>query len=107
VAALEEHGTAIAFFGQTEFEAAFRVTGENEDAARALFDQSTIFLLMEHRWAIVEAQGRWLAVSRNTARAFSEPERTKGQREGFLSPESTTELLGFSERLAARFGVAV
>jgi hypothetical protein len=107
VAALEEHGTAIAFLGQTEFEAAFRVTGDNEDAVRALLDQSTIRLLMEHRWAIVEAQGRWLAVSRNTARAFSEPERTEGQREGFLSPESTSELLGFSGRLAARFGVSV
>lgn len=106
VAAIEEHGTAIAFPAQ-EFEAAFRVTGNDEDAVRALFDQSTIRLLMEHRWATVEGQERWLAISRNTARAFSEPERTEDQRKGFLSLESTRELLGFSERLAARFGVAV
>lgn len=100
--AIDEHGRALPFPAYPDFEAAFRVTGDDADAVSALFDGSTVRLLMEHPWAIIEGRGACLAASRNVAPAYSVPDRPEHGREGLLSRESASELLTFSQRLAER-----
>ena len=48
LAALEEPETAIAFPKQTDFKAAFRVTGDEEGDVRTLFGPQIIRLLLQH-----------------------------------------------------------
>jgi hypothetical protein len=103
LATIGEHGRALAFPAAPDFEAAFRVTGNDPDAVRALFSESTIRLLMEHRWAIIEGQGACLAASRNIAPAFAAPDRLEHEREGLLALESARELLVFGHQLAQQF----
>ncbi|MGE3470916.1 MAG: hypothetical protein AB7O28_11245, partial [Vicinamibacterales bacterium] len=64
---LEEHGTALPLPGAPAFADAFRVVGDDEAAVRALFTDEAVAELGRVPWAIVEGQGHWMAVSRNTA----------------------------------------
>jgi hypothetical protein len=98
---LEEHGTAVGFPGAAEFADAFRVVGEDEPAARELFDEETMALTLRSPWAIVEGQGGWLAVSRNTAAAYRT--RHESPSDGLLSVESAAELVALAAALAARW----
>jgi hypothetical protein len=98
---LQEHGTAIGFPGAPAFVDAFRVTADDEAAVRALFDQEAIALLRQRPWAIVEGQGEWLAVSRNTGEVL----RTREEHgsDGWLSMESVAEVAALASELATRW----
>ncbi|HUE89097.1 MAG TPA: hypothetical protein VMO26_23710 [Vicinamibacterales bacterium] len=102
LATIGEHGQALPFPASPDFEAAFRVTGDDANAVRALFDPPTIQLLMAHRWTIIEGRETCLTVSRNVGRAFSAPEDSQHSEDGFLAAESAGELLAFTQALAER-----
>jgi hypothetical protein len=101
LARLEERGTAMEFSGSPHFQDAFRVVGEEEAAVRDLLDADVVTLLLHHPWILVEGQGAWLAVSRNTEGAYRT--RPEHQKDGLLSATSAAEVVAVASELANRW----
>ncbi|MEZ5290927.1 MAG: hypothetical protein R2745_07595 [Vicinamibacterales bacterium] len=99
---LDEHGTALPFPDAPGFADAFRVVGDDGTAVVALFPGEAIAEFRQRPWAIVEGQGRWLAVSRYTAAAY----RTRDEftKDGWLSSDSAGEVAALAEALLSRWG---